>query len=79
MAFSTKEGTSLADQVMSAKKAQKEEDKDNKDKEEEDKKKGPKPVSKWQTYGYIFFAVVVGGGTIVNCILFGKMNTLGKI
>ncbi len=37
--------------------------------------KGPKPLTKWQKYGYIFFGVTMGGLLVTNAILFCEFDS----
>ena len=61
------ESGSLADQIMQAKQAE-----EKKDDGKEEPKQGPKPMTKWQKYGYIFFGVTFVGMFITNAVLFCK-------
>lgn len=59
---------SLADQILQAKA---EEDSKKKEQEDPSEPKKPKPLTKWQKFGYIFFGVGMIGSTIVTAVLFG--------
>ncbi len=61
---------SLSEQILNAKKEdeKKSEGQDQKD----EAKKGPKPLTKWQKIGYVYFAVCMIGGTITYAVLFCK-------
>ena len=61
------ETPSIADQIMGAKIA----DQEKKNEDNKDQKKGPKPMNKWQKYGYVFFGVSMAGLIIGNSIVFG--------
>jgi len=70
-ALSSKNSSSdstLADNILKAKVEQQQQDQQQQSDDQENK--GPKPMSKWQTYGYIAFAVLSVGGLVGNGVLF---------
>ena len=65
-------GPSLADQILQSKKSEQKE-------ENKEEAKGPKPMTKWQKYGYVFFGVTFVGMFITNAVLFCKMQYLNGL
>lgn len=62
--------TSLADDILKAKKEQEKGDKKDDKGDDPGGKKGPQPLTKWQKYGYVFFGVFFTGSMIANAVLF---------
>lgn len=63
---------SLADSIMNAKLAEDKKDSKEKKEEEDPGPRKPKPLTKWQKYGYWTFGILFGGSIIANAILFCK-------
>ena len=65
-----KEQISLADEVMKAQSEKDEKGGQNESQQQKEDKSGYKPMTKWQKFGYGFFAVSMIGGLLVNGVLF---------